>query len=346
MVAAHPSADGDALLDWNESPIGPPPSAVKRVVDAAERLHRYPRGLLEEVTALAAAHHGVSADEVLLMAGVDEAIDMTLSLGGAAWGLQPGFDGYPDRAAANGKPFHPIPLGPDWQPRPGLPAGLGGGDVVYLAQPGNPTGNLLPDAWIDAVRGAAGYVLVDETYQEFSDRPGILARTGGPQPGLLVYRSFSKAAGLAGIRLGCLIAEAPVITRLAPLRRFMPIDAVSLHAAAGLLEDPAFLVRLAEYVRAGRAQLCTALRESGLFAQVRDSQTNFVLARPEPAVHEALTAVLAEDRVRVKDCGAIGLPGWLRISVGTADDHARLSRSLGRLARSHSQSQHPERAAA
>ncbi len=334
MVAAHPSADGEALLDWNESPIGPPPSAVKRVVDAAERLHRYPRGLLEEVTALAAAHHGVGTDQVLLTAGVDEGIDMTLSLAGAAWGLQPGFDGYPDRAAANGKPFHPIPLGPHWQPGPGVPIGLGAGDIVYLAQPGNPTGGLLPDAWIDELREAAGYVFVDETYQEFSDRPGILARTGGPQAGLLVYRSFSKAAGLAGIRLGCLIAEAAVIARLAPQRRFMPIDAVSLHAAAGLLEDPAFMTRLAEYVRAGRADLCTILREAGLFAEVRDSQTNFVLARPEPAAQEALAEVLAEDRVRAKDGAAVGLPGWLRISVGTPEDHARLNRSLGRLARS------------
>ncbi|WP_165845351.1 pyridoxal phosphate-dependent aminotransferase [Streptacidiphilus pinicola] len=341
MVAAHPSADGDALLDWNESPIGPPPLAVKRVVDAADRLHRYPRGLLEEVTALAAAHHGVATDQVLLMAGVDEAIDMTLSLADRAFGLVPGFDGYPDRAAANGKAFHPIPLDADWQPRVGVPAGLGSDDIVYLAQPGNPTGNLLSPAWIDTLRETAGYVFVDETYQEFSSQPGILARTGGPQPGLLVYRSFSKAAGLAGIRLGCLVAEARVIARLEPLRRFMPIDAVSLHAAAGLLEEPAFMTRLAHYVREGRAELCGLLRGSGLFAEVRESETNFVLARPDASVHAALAAVLAEDGVRVRDCSGVGLAGWLRISVGTPEDHDRLGHSLDRLARSHA-----ERAAA
>ncbi|MFC1439463.1 histidinol-phosphate transaminase [Streptacidiphilus sp. N1-10] len=332
MVAAHPSADGEALLDWNESPIGPPPLAVKRVVDAAERLHRYPRGLLEEVTALAAAHHGVGTDQVLLMAGVDEAIDMTLSLADRAWGLKPGFDGYPDRAAANDKPFHPIPLGPDWQPRPGVPAGLGAGDIVYLAQPGNPTGNLLPAAWIDGLRAVAGHVFVDETYQEFSAQPGILSRTGGPVPGVLVYRSFSKAAGLAGIRLGCLVADAATIARLRPLRRFMPIDAVSLHAAAGLLEEPEFMTRLAEYVREARAELCTTLRASGLFEEVRESETNFVLVRPEAAVREALATVLAEDRVRVKDCDGNGLPGWLRISIGSREDHQRLDRSLCRVA--------------
>jgi histidinol-phosphate/aromatic aminotransferase/cobyric acid decarboxylase-like protein len=97
MVAAHYPADDDALLDWNESPIGPPPLAVKRVIDAADRLHRYPRGLTEEVTASAASYFGVANERVMLTSGVDEATDITLSLGTRAWGLQPGFDGYRDR---------------------------------------------------------------------------------------------------------------------------------------------------------------------------------------------------------------------------------------------------------
>ncbi|MGW4566103.1 pyridoxal phosphate-dependent aminotransferase [Streptomyces sp. NPDC004561] len=334
MVAAHPAADEEALLDWNESPIGPPPLAVRRVTENAHRLHRYPRGLTEEVTALAATHFGVAADQVLLTAGVDEAIDMTLSLADRAFGPRPGFDGYPDRAAANGKPFVPIPLGPDWQPAPGLDPSLGARDIVYLAQPGNPTGNLVPAEWLAAVRAAAGYVFVDETYQEFSSRPSVLDGLGpdGPEEGLLVYRSFSKAAGLAGIRLGCLIASRATIARLEPLRRFMPIDAVSLHAGAGLLAGPEFLTELAAYVRAARTELCAVLRGSGLFAEVRDTETNFVLARPADRVGEALARRLDLDRVRVKDCSVIGLPGWLRISVGSRDDQARLARSLEHVA--------------
>lgn len=330
MAAAHPSDDGEALLDWNESPIGPPPLAVKRVLDAVERLHRYPRGLLEEVTELAAGHFGVRTDEVLLTAGVDEAVDMTLSLAVRAWGLRPGFDGYPDRAAANGKPYHAIPLNANWRPVEVLPGQLGAADIVYLAQPGNPTGDLLAGAWIQEVRQAAGYVFIDETYQDFSTWPGILTRVGGPRPGLLVYRSFSKAAGLAGIRLGCLIADSGTISRLEPLRRFMPIDAVSLNAGAGLLADPTFMVRLVEYVREARSELHEMLRASGLFAEVRGSETNFVLARPAEATRAGVAATLAQDHVRVKDCAAVGLPGWLRISVGSPADQLRLRRSLTR----------------
>jgi histidinol-phosphate aminotransferase len=336
VVAAHPSADEDALLDWNESPIGPPALAVKRVIDAAERIHRYPRGLMEEIAVLAAGHFGVAPENILLTAGVDEAIDITLSLAARAWGVQPGFDGYEDRVRTNGKPFHPIPLGADWQPTAAPDPAIGPDDIVYLAQPGNPTGNLHPAEWIARIRAVAGHVFIDETYQEFSSAPSVL-RTGPAgrpwDPRLLVYRSFSKAAGLAGIRLGCLIGEPATIALLEPRRRFMPIDAVSLNAVAGLLEEPSFMDRLAAYVLEARAALTARLRDTGLFAEIRESEANFVLARPREAVSAALADQLRHDRVRVKDCGVLGLPGWLRISVSSEDDQARFSASLDRVAR-------------
>ena len=326
MVAAHASGDREALLDWNESPIGPPPMAVKRVVEAAGRLHRYPRGLMETVTAACAAHLGVPVGQVLLTAGVDEAVDLTLTLADRAWGLRPGFDGYPDRAEANGKPFGAMDLDERWQP-PEPPAGLGAGDIVYLAQPGNPIGLLLPQEWIDAL--SAEYVLIDETYLEFSSRPSVL--TGALPPGRLVYRSFSKAAGLAGIRIGALVGDAATIARLEPLRRFMPIDAVSLNAAVGLLEEPEFMVRLAGHVLAVRPALCALLRDSGLFDEVVECETNFVLARPAPAHAGRIARECDRDLVRVKDCTVLGLPGWLRISVGSPDDQTRLADALGRV---------------
>src|SRR5438309_12012441 len=94
----------DVLLDWNESPIGPSAMAVQRVVQAAPYLHRYPRGVVEEVSALTAGYLGVSPGEVLLTAGVDEAVDLALRLAARAWVSRPGFDGFPERAPAAGKP--------------------------------------------------------------------------------------------------------------------------------------------------------------------------------------------------------------------------------------------------
>jgi histidinol-phosphate aminotransferase len=328
MVAAHYPADDDALLDWNESPIGPPPLAVKRVIDAADRLHRYPRGLTEEVTASAASYFGVANERVMLTSGVDEATDITLSLGTRAWGLQPGFDGYRDRATAMAKPFRPIHLGHDWQPAAPPAPELGESDVVYLAQPNNPTGNFLAAGWLDAALAAGPYVIVDETYQEFSSQRSLLDQAPRGSAKLLIYRSLSKAAGLAGIRLGCLIGDPATIARLQPARRFMPIDAVSLNAALGLFEEPGFITQVASYVRDARAALSAVLRSSQIFDEVRESEANFVLAKPAAAARELLASQFARDRVRVKDCAVLGLPGWLRISVGSADDQRRLAEAL------------------
>lgn len=350
MLGENGSARGESLLDWNESPLGPPEAAVRRVIAAAQSLHRYPRGLMEEVTALAADYLRVAPGQVLLCAGVDEAVDITLSLADRGWGVHPGFDGYQDRVTANGKPFHAVPLDADWQPAAGWD-GLTNRDIVFLAQPNNPTGNLFDPGWIRSVRRAAGYLFIDETYQDFSARPSVLGggvlddgvadegAQDGPgifDPGyggqLLVYRSFSKAMGLAGIRLGALVADAELIARLEPVRRFMPIDAVSLNAAAGVLEEPSFVKTLTDHVLKARPGLTATLRESGLFDEVRDTHTNFVVAHLREEVAASVLEALAEDGVRVKPCDGLGLPRWLRISVGSWDDQQRLADCLTRVA--------------
>jgi len=324
-VRTQPELPAEILLDWNESPIGAPLAAVERIVATAHHLHRYPRGLMEEVTDLAAAHLGVAPEQILLTAGVDEAIDITLGLADRAWGTLPGFDAIAERAEVLGKPFRAIPLDADWQPGDRAP-GAGDADIVYLAQPNNPTGNLFDESWIDRVRAAARYVFIDETYLEFSSRPSVLS--SGDDPRLLVYRSFSKAFGLAGIRVGCLVATPETVARMAAARRFMPIDAVSLNAAAGVLGDTGFIKRLTEHVLLGRADLTAILGRSGLFADVRDTEANFVLAHPRADVAARLAAGLARRRLRVKECTPLGLPGWLRVSVGSRPEHQALDECL------------------
>jgi histidinol-phosphate aminotransferase len=320
----------DVLLDWNESPIGPSAMAVQRVVQAAPYLHRYPRGVVEEVSALTADYLGVSPGEVLLTAGVDEAVDLALRMARRAWVIRPGFDGFTDRAAAAGKPVSVISLGPDWQPPDRLDPAIGGGDMVFLAQPNNPTGNLFAERWVAELRRAAPFVFLDETYQDFSARPSALTEAGR-EPGLLVFRSFSKALGLAGTRLGCLVADEGTLAGLRPRQRFLPIDSVSLHAVAGTLQDAAHIERLTSYVLRARPALAGMLRECGLFGDVRDTEANFVLALPRPESAVAVRSGLLGERIQVKTCDALGLPGWLRISVGSRDDMLRLGACLSRI---------------
>jgi histidinol-phosphate aminotransferase len=326
---AFPAAS-DVLLDWNESPIGPSDLAVQRVVRAAPFLHRYPRGVMEEVGELTASYLGVSPDEVLLTAGVDEATDLTLRLARRAWVIHPGFDGYTERAGAAGKPVNVISLGPDWAPAGQPDPAIGHGDIVFLAQPNNPTGNVFGEQWLAGLRRAASFVFLDETYVDFSSRPSALA---GPrrEPGLLVFRSFSKAFGLAGTRLGCLVASADTLAGLRRGQRFLPIDSISLHAVAGTLQDTAHIERLTSYVRQARPALVQLLRSCGLFGDVRDTEANFVLACPRPDAVSAVESALLGERIKVRPCDSLGLPGWLRISVGSRDDLSRLGACLSRI---------------
>jgi histidinol-phosphate/aromatic aminotransferase/cobyric acid decarboxylase-like protein len=318
----------ELMLDWNESPLGPPPAAVERVIARAHLLHKYPRGLMEEVAGLAAQYLGIDSAQILLTSGVDEAIDIAMSQASRGLAVTPGFDFEP-RVRACDRPFCPIPLGPDWQP-PFWADQLGPGDAVFIAQPGNPTGNLIGQDWIDQVRASAGYFFRDETYQEFCSAPSAL-RQPIPDDGLMIYRSFAKAFGLAGLRVGCLIGHRDLITRLEPFRRFMPIDAVSLNAAAGALAEPGFVAELVTHILAARPRQVQILRDSGLFLDVRDTETNFVIARLPAGTSDDFVAALARHRVRVKACDFFGLDDWIRVGVGSWDDQARLAEVLAAL---------------
>lgn len=320
----------DVLLDWNESPIGPSAKAVERVVRAAPSLHRYPRGVAEEVTALTADYLGVAPDEVLLTAGVDEAVDLALRLIQRAWVVRPGFDGFVDRAAVAGKPVSVMSLGPDWQPPRRPDPSIGGSDMAFLAQPNNPTGNVFAEQWLADLRRAAPFVFLDETYLDFSARRTALTAIRR-EPGLLVFRSFSKAFGLAGTRLGCLVADARTLAGLRPRQRFLPVDSISLQAVAGTLQDTAHIERLINYVRQARPALADMLRTCGLFSEVRDTEANFVLASPRTEVASAVGSGLLSEQIKVKACDVLGLPGWLRISVGSQDDLLRLGTCLSRI---------------
>ncbi|MFJ7593387.1 pyridoxal phosphate-dependent aminotransferase [Streptomyces sp. NPDC097617] len=319
-------------LDWNECVGGPSPVAVARVAAKAADLHRYPRGLLGEVTEAVARENGVDADSVLLTNGVDEAVDLALTLVDTAWFASPGFDSYSDRAAVLGRTARPISLDEHWEPTIS-PAELSCRGAVFIAQPHNPTGHLFESAWVDAVVAGAELAFLDTTYAAFAgpDRRGKLTDPYplGIHPRLLLFRSFSKSHGLAGVRLGALIGAPGLIAQLRGRQRFHSVDSVALHALAGALDDPGHQLSLREQVLADRPHYVKALGAHPVFAEARDTHANFVVARTRDGLSSAeVTRRLAEQDVWVRDCGEFGLTGWLRISVGTLKQLGQLIDAL------------------
>jgi histidinol-phosphate aminotransferase len=170
-------------------------------------------------------------------------------------------------------------------------------------------------------------LLLDEAYAEFADGGASLLAAQLPlrRPNVVVTRTFSKAYGLAGLRIGYAVADAGLVEVLQRIRPPFPVSRVALAAASAALEDHAHLAAIVALVRQGRAALTVALRELGV--PVIAGSGNFVLAdfgRRAGAVHEAL---LARGCI-TRPMNAYGLPTHIRITVGTPPEVQRLAAAL------------------
>jgi len=310
---------GKLRLDFNENAVGCSPAvlAALRALDA-ERIATYPEyGPLR--TALA-RHLGVPRDRVLPTNGADEAIHLLVE-GFAGAGERvvipvPTFVMYRFYAEVAGARIVEVPYAKDLSfPEAAVVRALHGAKLALIASPNNPTGTA---ASIDGLRrilraNPRCLVVVDEAYHEFHGATALplLARF----PNLVVLRTFSKAYGLAGLRLGCAIARSPVLAVLAKVQSPYSVNAVAAAVAPAALADRAFVRRYVAEVRSARGFLRRELAALGI--PTWPSQANFVLARfgdDSPRIAAALRAenILVRDR-----SGSRGLEGCVRLGVGT-----------------------------
>ncbi|RAR61274.1 histidinol-phosphate aminotransferase [Paraburkholderia unamae] len=201
--------------------------------------------------------------------------------------------------------------------------------LVYLANPGNPTGSFVPGPQLErfiARVPAHVPIVLDEAYFEYlpdEDRYDSLAWVRR-HPNLIVTRTFSKAYGLAGLRVGYGVAQPELAALLNRIRPAFVVTEQAERAAVAALDDEAFLAcSRAENAR-GLAQLYAGCDRLGL-AYLR-SRANFVLVQVGDAA--AVNACLLRQGVIVRPVGVYGLPQWLRISAGTAAQNARCLEAL------------------
>jgi histidinol-phosphate aminotransferase len=314
-----------AQLDRNEALRGPPPGAVERVRAAIARGHIYPHEALARATAAAAAHLGVDRRQAILTTGVDEAADLCILELGDPYTVTPGFDGYGDRAAALNHRCRAFALTAEHALPRELLGAVTAGRLVMVASPNNPTANTFAPQALRALLWRSAYLLLDETYADFcatAPGKGWLAE----HPNLLVFRSFSKAYGLAGLRIGCLVGEEQLIGRLRARQAYLTTSGLAAEALIGALEsDPDFPSRHAREVCALREALIARLRAVELFERVHDSETNFVFVRCASAAQAAwIRETLAARDVIVASTAPLGEPAGLRIGVSLQGDADRL----------------------
>lgn len=341
LVALRQVHPGLVELGSNENPLGPSPAARAAAVAALDLAHRYPDPLGGALHRALAAHHGLAPSQVMLGNGSHELLMMLgqafAGPGAEVVASQFGFAVYGLAAQAAGARLvqapalpggHAMARGHDLS---ALRASVGPATrLVYLANPNNPTGTWFGVGGLrDFLAGVPSTVLVvvDEAYLEYATDPGLESALGllPTFPNLVVTRTFSKAYGLAGLRLGYLLAAPGLVAVLERLRESFNVNGPALAAGEAALADARHVETVRQANAREREALADALRAREL--GVSPSQTNFLLVdfgENASAVEQGLVSRGVVPRPMV----GYGLPTCLRITVGTRDENRRFLQAL------------------
>ena len=336
--ARAPGAAPVVKLSSNESALGASPAAVAAYGAASTELFRYPDSAAAELRAAIADLHGLEAGRIVCGDGSDDLLHL-LALGYAGPGDEVlhsahGFVVYPMVAHAVGATPRAAAEKNYSVDVDAMLAAVGPATrIVFLANP-NSTGTVLPAEDVGRLRDglpADVLLVVDAAYAEFCDAPGYDAGASlaGETENTVMTRTFSKAYGLAGLRLGWCYAPPAVADVLNRLRG--PFNVTRPAQAAGLaaVRDGAFLKKVQDHNARWRPWLAKELERLGLVAV--PSSANFVLTQfpGGTAQADAAFAHLAADGILVRDMNAYDLGDCLRITVGREDELITVVGSLG-----------------
>ena len=309
-----------AVLDLsrNENADPAPDLLCDVITEAVSRLGRYPIGLQEGLAKQVADAYGVAEETVLIVRGVDDAVDTVIAEFPEAsfTTFTPSFDGYERRLKIFERRHQRVDVGPAFEIDGNALQTIDSKDVVFIARPNNPTGNVVPLSTLFQIADRAKRLFVDEASVHFSREGSCVAELAHRA---FVFHSLSKAFGMAGQRLGFLFGPQREIARMRSRQWFCHIDMLSLVGASHVLRSR-WPERHAKDVVVRRSSLQKALLELRLDAL--PTETNFVLIRTRQAIE--MTEFLARNDIRVFDANTFGLPDHVRISVGTPAENRRL----------------------
>jgi histidinol-phosphate aminotransferase len=326
----------DAIkLASNENPLGPSPLALAAIRDALGSLHRYPDSHAYYLKADLAGHLNLAPQQLILGNGSDEVLDLLVRAlvppGGEVLSTTHTFLMYGLLTQAVGGVFRPIPLR---KMRVDLLAMAQAVTpqtrLIIVNNPNNPTGTAFGRAEFEdflAAIPATATVVLDEAYIEFADDPQVpscLDYLAEDRP-LVGLRTFSKAYGLAGLRIGYGFGPSELMDYLNRLRMPFNVNRLAQVAARAALQDTAFLARTREVVLAGKDLVCREL--AGLGLTFVPSQANFVLIRVPRSGREVYQAMLREG-VIIRAMDAYGFPDYIRVNMGLPEENRRFLKAL------------------
>jgi histidinol-phosphate aminotransferase len=334
----HAWGPGGAIkLASNENPYGPSPRGVAAAQASLATANLYPDGGSFALRQKLATRLGVDAAQILVGAGSNEIIDLLVQTfcaeGDEVVAPQYSFIAYKLAAEKNRRAFREAPTEKSlaYDVDAVLSAITPRTKILFFANPNNPTGAYLPRAHferlVDELPPRVLFV-ADEAYFEYAsaadypDARQYLKR----RPRMAALRTFSKIYGLAGLRVGYMVASAELNDFVHRIRLPFNVSSTAQAAAQAALDDDAHVTRAREGNGGELPRLSQALRALGL--DVLPSQTNFVLADFGARDGRQLYVALLHKGVIVRPMNGYGLPHHLRITVGTRDENARLIKAV------------------
>ena len=331
-VARDLGCDPDELvkLSSNENPHGASPAAVETVREAAETVSVYPKAAHADLTEKLAAHWDVAPEQVWVSPGADGAIDyLTRAMLDPADEVlvpDPGFTYYGMSARFHHGSVATYPVEKEAGfalTADGILDAYDGERMVYVTSPHNPSGAAMALDGLRALLDGVGedtLVVMDEAYGEFAEGDSA-ATLLADHENLAVLRTFSKAYGLAGLRIGYALVPGAWADAYARVSTPFAASEPALRAAMAALDDDEHVEKSVESARWARGYVADRLD-----APTYESEANFVLCEVGDAT--AVSEAAQRAGVIVRDCTSFGLPRCIRVSCGTESETRRAVETL------------------
>ncbi len=344
LVASTPFVGPEALerrtgrpielrLGANESPFGASPLAIAAMRDQALVTHNYGDPEAHELRQALSLQLGVPMASIVLGAGIDELLGLSCRIF-----LEPNdavvttFGSYPTfdyGASACGPVFHRVPYANQAPDLPALLDAVKGtrAKVVYLANPDNPSGAWWTPDEIDEFRQALPYgcvLLLDEAYYEYA--AGYLP-LDADDPQVIRFRTFSKAHGMAGMRIAYVVAHKDHTDALNKIRYHFGVNSIAQAGALASLSDPAHIAQVVAQTDLGRIELREFMVSMGL--KPLPSHTNFLTVDVgSKSRAESILEALLQQGVFIRKPGLPPLDSCIRITIGRPEQRARFAQIL------------------
>lgn len=321
-------------LASNENPLGPSPKALEAIRRALPNLNRYPDSACFYLTRKLSQQWGLPAEQFLVGNGSDELITLAarafLDPGDEVVIADPTFLIYRIAAEIAGAKIRVVPSKEFRYDLRGMRRAVSRSTkIVFIANPDNPTGTYVTKSEVELfLAGLPPEVIVflDEAYAELVDAPDYPdSKTFLGKRPVIITRTFSKAYGLSGIRIGYGVAPRELIQAMQRVREPFNVNSLAQAAALAALDDSEHLEATRRLLREQKPVLYRALKELGLAAV--PSATNFILFHAGPRAKELVESLLKRGII-VRDMLVWNLPEYVRVTVGLPEENQAFIQTL------------------